>query len=362
MSSVKRDYYEVLGVDKKASTDEIKKAYRKIALENHPDKNPDNKEAEEKFKEATEAYEILSDETKRKNYDQFGFEGNNPNYQDFNNSAASRDFADLFNFFKNKRWKDFEEENIPRKGQSIRIHEYVSLKDLITNPKKTVKYKHLCLCDDCKGTGSTDGKKTTCDQCNGTGFVFRSQGFMTIRSTCPKCHGIGQVITSPCKTCNARGVVEKWDEVTITVPRGLPGETVDLLESKKGNISPGCYEPGDLYIRIHLNTDPIFTRQGNDIIATMNISLRQAVLGDNVIFENFDGTKISLKIKGNIQPGNTVRIKGKGLPIYNTSNFGDLYIRYNVQLPKKEDLSDASLTSLKNIEYNFQSGLISSDS
>ena len=181
---------------------------------------------------------------------------------------------------------------------------------------------------------------------------------MTLRSTCGKCGGTGQIISSPCSKCNGRGVVEKRDKVTITIPRGLPGETADLKEIGKGNITPECFEPGDLYIRLHIQDDPVFIRQGNDIIATLNISLQQAVLGDKVVFENFEGTKISLNVKGNIQPGDVVRLKGKGLPIYNTSAFGDLYIKYNVQLPKKEELSDKALTSLKNVEYNFQSTLI----
>ena len=362
MPSVKRDYYEVLGVDKKASPDEIKKAYRKIALENHPDRNPGNKEAEEKFKEATEAYEILSDETKRRNYDQFGFINPDGTYQDFNRSAAYRDFSDLFNSFSGFQdmFTGFNNQNSSRntRGQSIRVHEYITLKDLVTNPKKDVEYKHLCLCEDCKGTGSSDGKKSTCPLCNGTGFIIRQNGFMTLRTTCNRCGGSGQIITSPCRKCNSKGVIEKRDKVTITIPRGLPGETADLREVGKGNITPGDIEPGDLYIRLHLKDDPIFTRQGNDIIATLNISLQQAILGDKIIFENFDGTKISLNVKGNIQPGDVVRLKGKGLPIYNTSAFGDLYIKYNVHLPRKEELSDKALTSLKNVEYNFRSTLI----
>lgn len=361
----KRDYYEILGVDKKASADEIKKAYRKIALENHPDRNPDNKEAEEKFKEATEAYEILSDETKRKNYDQFGFADPNVGYQDFNSSAAYRDFNDIFSKFKSggfgNMFYGFEEgPPQPQRGQSIRIHEYVSLKDLVTNPKKDIKYKHLCLCEDCKGTGSADGQKPTCPSCNGTGFTIKKSGFMTVKSMCPRCGGTGQIITNPCKTCNAKGVVEKYDNVTITIPRGFSGETVDIKEIKKGNITPGCYEPGDLYIRLHLNPDPLYIRQGNDIIITLNLSLKQAILGDKVIFENYDGTKIALNVKGNIQPGDTIRLRGRGLPIYGTSDFGDLYIKYKVQLPTKENLDDKSATSLKNIEYECQSGLIPS--
>lgn len=365
MAETRKDYYEVLGVKKDASSEEIKKAYRSLALKYHPDRNPGDKEAEDKFKEITEAYEILSDESKRKNYDQFGFNGINGSYQDFNSSAAYRDFSDLFRNLRNsERFRDMfygfgdteAESPIPQKGQSIRVHTYVTLKDLTQDTQKNIEYKHLCNCKACNGTGSADGKRETCSVCGGRGFTLRQNGFMSIRSTCMKCGGTGQVITKPCTECNGNGVVTKYDTVTISIPKGVE-DSSELIMRNKGNENPGCTEPGDLYIRVHIQEDPIFTRQNNDLIAALNISFKQAILGDSITFENFDGEKILLKIREGTQPETIVRLKGKGLPVYNTDTRGDLYIQYRVRLPLPSELDDKSITSLKNIDYKVDETL-----
>ena len=361
MAGTQRDYYEVLGIKKDASSEEIKKAYRSLALKYHPDRNPGDKEAEDKFKEITEAYEVLSDETKRKNYDQFGFNGINGNYQDFNNSAAYRDFADLFRGFRgfSDLFSGFDGQDPappPQKGQSIRVHTYITLKDLTQNFQKDIEYKHLCKCVDCDGTGSADKKKETCSVCNGRGFTIRQNGFMTLRSTCATCGGTGQVITKPCTTCRGIGAIAKYDTVKVSIPRGVEDST-DLVLKNKGNETPGCLEPGDLYIKIHIEDDPIFTRQNKDLIAALNISFKQAIFGDSITFENFDGEKILLKVKEGTQPESVVRVRGKGLPIYNTDSRGDLYIQYRVRLPSSSELNDKSRTSLKNVEYNVKETL-----
>lgn len=338
----KRDYYEVLGVDKKASADDIKKAYRKIALKNHPDRNPDNKEAEAIFKEATEAYEILSDTDKRNNYDRYGFAGVDNN-QGFGN-AAYRDFSDLFSgmgfdMFDSMFNRRPRQQPQQVKGQSIRVNVDIPLSDFYKETTRTISYKHRVKCDTCNGTGSEDKKEMTCPQCRGTGMYTRMQGFMTFSSTCPNCNGTGKILTNPCKKCLGKGVVDKEDDITIKIPKDF-NEGNDLLIANKGNYVKGCYEAGDLYVRVNLANDGKFTKKSHDLLTEVSVSCIDAMLGSEVEIVLPDNEKIKVNIKKGIQPNDCIRVKGKGV-----LGKGDLYIKVGVSIPEnisKEDYEKLS--------------------
>ena len=333
----KRDYYDVLGVAKSSSKDEIKKAYRKLALKYHPDKTKGDKASEEKFKEASEAYHVLSDEKRKTNYDQFGhaaFEGAGGGGQgfggfDFNNSAFSDIFEDFFG--------DFGGERSPRRssnrGNDLRYDISINLEEAYKGLEKNVKYTTYKKCSSCSGSGAAKGSKPTkCSYCAGRGKVRSNQGFFTIQQTCPQCSGYGETIGTPCKNCSGNGKVQGNENVTVKIPRGVDDGTRIRL-SGKGEAGSKGGSNGDLYLFISIDNHNIFKRSEENLYYELPISFSDATLGTTVEVPSIDGGKSKIKIPAGTQHGKQFRLKGKGMPLLRRSLFGDLYIRIITQVP-----------------------------
>ncbi len=335
----KRDYYEVLGVGREASEEEIKKAYRKLALKYHPDRNPGNKEAEEKFKEATEAYEVLRDPQKRSQYDRFGHSGlkggfQGFDFQGFDLSDALRAFMRDFGGFG---FGDFFGERTAsrhglRRGPDLQVRLKLSLEGIAAGVEKTIKLKRFQRCPTCGGTG---GKLRTCPTCGGRGEVRRvSQGifgqFVNV-STCPTCGGEGRVIDQACSTCGGEGRVKAPSTVTVKVPAGVT--TGNYIPIKGGgDVGPRGGPSGDLIVLIEEKEHPNFQRQGDDLLLELPISIPQAVLGDQVEIPTLEG-RVNLKISAGSQSGMLFRLRGKGIPHLQHYGRGDLLVRIMVWIP-----------------------------
>jgi len=344
----KRDYYEVLGVSKTASQEEIKKAYRKLAVQNHPDKNPGDKAAEERFKEATEAYEVLGDEKKRAAYDQYGFagvdgqnQGYSRAYQDFSDlfsgGGFSSIFEDLFGFGGFSGGSARQRSAGPATGQSIRVNTEVDIHDITGEFKHEFTYAHQVACEACNGTGSKSGKKSmkTCPTCGGMGQIRQSSGFFSMQRTCPACGGRGQIIEDPCPSCRGTGTVRKNQTLRVKVPAGIESGT-DIILSGMGNAGPNGAPPGDLYVRINVKPDKYFVRQGADLFVQIPISMTQAALGLDIEIKNLMGEPVKVEIPSGVQNGKIVRVKGQGLPKYRNENSrGDLYVKFQIETPKR---------------------------
>ncbi len=341
----KRDYYEVLGVAKGASKEEIKKAYRKLAIENHPDRNPGDKAAEERFKEATEAYEVLSDDTKRQNYDNYGFAGVDGN-QGFG-GAAYRDFSDLFSGSFGDIFSDLfgfgggssrtRARSNPNVGQSIRVNIEVDLQDLMEDFKKEMTYSHQVACEACHGTGSANGtaSNVTCPTCGGVGQIRQSSGFFSMQRTCPTCGGRGFVIKDPCPNCRGTGTVRKSQTLKIKIPAGIESGS-DIIIPQMGNAVANCATPGDLYVRVNVRPHRYFVRSGEDLYVQIPISMTQAALGLDINVKNLKGETIKVSIPAGIQDGKIIRVKGQGLPRYRNQDYrGDMYIKVQIETPKR---------------------------
>ncbi|MBQ9539064.1 MAG: molecular chaperone DnaJ [Treponema sp.] len=342
----KRDYYEVLGLDKGADKEAIKKAYRKLAIKYHPDRNPGNKEAEEKFKEATEAYEVLSDDQKRPIYDQYGFaglegmggggQGYSHAFHDFQDIFGSGAFGDIFeNLFGGGGFGGFGSSRSRNNndGQSLRYDLELDFRDAVFGTKKDIRFSHRVACSHCKGSGGEPGSSSkTCSTCGGVGQVRRSSGFFQVQQTCPTCGGKGTVIDKPCKFCRGSGTEEKDSIVTITIPPGIDdGKRITI--PKQGDAGTNGGRPGDLIIVVHVRSDRCFERDGSDLYCAVPISLSQAVLGADVNVPTLDNRRITLKIPSGTSHGKMLRIKSEGVPISNTGRKGDLYVKVMVQFP-----------------------------
>jgi molecular chaperone DnaJ len=338
----KRDYYEVLGIQKGASKDDIKKAYRKLAVQYHPDKNPGNKEAEEKFKEATEAYEILGDDEKKQAYDQFGFagvEGMTGSGQGF--SSTFRGFEDIFGdfsgifdtFFGGTARSRGGRESGARPGANLRYDIEIPFKDAIFGTKVEIQYSRNESCPACKGTGAANGAgKKVCPTCQGSGQVRRSQGFFSMASPCPSCGGDGYIIEQPCKECGGSGTQKKRQKIMVTIPAGVEnGKRVVI--SRQGDAGPGGGPAGDLYVFIRVKAHEYFERQDLDLYCAVPISVTQASLGADIQVATLDGKKIKVKIPPGIQTGKLLRIRDEGVPV--AGRRGNLYIKLMVQIPAK---------------------------
>lgn len=351
----KRDYYEVLGVDKNASAEDIKKAYRKKAIQYHPDKNPGDKEAEEKFKEAAEAYEVLSDPQKRQRYDQYGFAGMGGaggfnGGQGMNMEDIFSQFGDLFeswgmgggghfsSFFGGQRGGGGQRV---RRGSDLRVRVHVTLEEIATGVDKKIRVKKLVPCQDCHGTGSADGSQgDVCPTCKGTGRIVRTQrgifGMMQVQDECPTCHGEGRIIKNKCPKCNGEGVVRAEEVIDIHIPAGVTGG-MQIPVHGKGNAAPNGGVPGDLLVLIEEEEHKDFVREGNDLVYNLLLDMPTAILGGQVIIPTLQG-EAKITITPGTQPGKVLRMRGKGLPIidqyarqYGT---GDMLINVGVYIPE----------------------------
>ena len=323
----KRDYYEVLGVDKSASADEIKKAYRKKAIQYHPDKNPGDKEAEEKFKEAAEAYEVLSNPDKRARYDQFGHAG-------VDGAAGAGGFGGFGGQGGQTRQRKF-------RGSDLRVKVKLNLKEISTGVEKKFKLKKYVQCSHCHGTGAEgDGGVETCPTCHGTGSVTRTQqsifGMMQTQTVCPQCGGEGKIIKNKCKECGGEGIVYGEEVVTVKIPAGV-AEGMQVTMNGKGNAGKHNGVAGDLLVLIEEEKHPELIRDESDLIYNLLLSVPTAALGGTVEIPTIDG-KAKIKIEPGTQPGKVLRLRGKGLPNINSYGYstgtGDLLVNVSVYIPE----------------------------
>jgi molecular chaperone DnaJ len=331
----KRDCYDVLGVTKSASKDEIKKAYRKLALKFHPDKTEGDKASEEKFREASEAYHILSDGKRKANYDQFGhaaFEGAGGGGQSsggFDTSSFSDIFEDFFSDFSGGS----SSGRSSNRGNDLRYDVSISLEDAYKSIEKNVKYTTYKTCSSCSGSGAAKGSKPVkCNYCSGRGKVRTNQGFFTVQQTCPQCSGYGETIGKPCSACNSNGKVQANENVTVKIPKGVDDGT-RIRVSGKGEAGSKGGSNGDLYLFISINNHDIFKRSEENLYYELPISFTDAALGTSVEVPSIDGGKSKIKIPAGTQHGKQFRLKGKGMPVLRRNIFGDLYIRIITQVP-----------------------------
>ena len=364
----KRDYYEVLGVGKNANADEIKKAYRKAAIKYHPDKNPGDKEAEEKFKEAAEAYDVLSNEEKRHRYDQFGYAGVGGAGQGGFGGGMSMDdifsqFGDIFGSFGGfSGFGGFGGGRGSRRvnrGTNLRVKVKMSLQEIATGIEKKIKVKKYVACQHCNGTGAKDGKSySTCSTCKGSGQVTRVQntilGAMQTTSTCPTCEGEGKIINEKCTFCNGEGVLMSEEVISINIPAGV-AEGMQLSLSGKGNAARRGGVNGDLIVLIEEEEHPELVRDGNDLLYNVFIGYPEAVLGETVEIPTIEG-KVKVKIEAGTQPGKILRLRGKGLPDVNGYGKGDLLAKVNVWIPKNLSKDEKKLVEKMKEAEGFKPG------
>ena len=338
----KRDYYEVLGVKKDATADEIKKAYRKLTKENHPDLHPGDKACEERFKEANEAYEILSDEEKRKKYDQYGHAAFDPNagfgaggFDGFGGFGGFGDiFSDIFGGFGGSTRSN---PNAPRRGESVRATVNISFEEAAFGCKKEVTVAKVETCPDCKGTGCAPGTTPEiCPDCKGTGSVTVSQrtpfGMMQSSTQCSKCRGTGRIIHQPCKTCRGMGAVRRQHKVEVNIPAGIDdGQTISKPGGGNAGVNGG--PAGDLLVSVIVRPHARFERDGTSVLLDQEISYAQAVLGAEVEVPTLDG-KVKLTIPEGTQPGAVFRLRGKGIPYLRGSGRGDQFVTVSIKVPK----------------------------
>ncbi|MFC1841856.1 molecular chaperone DnaJ [Candidatus Dependentiae bacterium] len=340
----KKDYYDILGVSKSASKEEIKKAYRKLALKYHPDRNPDNKKAEEKFKEAAQAYEVLSDDQKRKQYDQLGhagFEnmGAGPGGAGMNMDDIFSAFGDIFGDifgtgFKKTRKKDGPEA---RRGHDLHKTINITLKEAFTGTKQEIKYYRFFKCETCNGKGAKPGTSSqTCKKCNGTGQINMKKGFFMYSQTCYDCRGEGYTISDPCATCSGQSRVQKYDKFTVNIPKGI-FDGAELRISGKGDAGIYGGPSGDLFIQLNILPDKKFYRVQDDIEVHVMLTYPQLVFGSQIEIENIDGSKVSLKIPKGCPVGEKLIIPGKGFEKLRIKGQGDLVVITQCHIPKKLD-------------------------
>jgi molecular chaperone DnaJ len=334
----KRDYYDILGVNKSSSKDEIKKAYRSTAFKHHPDKNPGNKAAEEKFKEASEAYSILSDDSKKTNYDQFGhaaFEGGGGGGQGFggfDTSSFSDIFEDFFGDFSDGSRSSGRRSSGSR-GNDLRYDLSVNLEEAYKGLEKKIDYTTYKKCNGCSGNGAEPGSKPIkCDYCKGNGKIRSSQGFFTVQQTCPQCHGNGETIGKACKKCSGGGKVQSNESVSVKIPKGVDDGTRIRL-SGKGEAGTKGGGTGDLYLFISVQNHSLFKRSEENLFFELPVTYADAALGTTIEVPCINGTKVNIKIPAGTQHGKQLRLKDKGMPILRRSSFGDLYIRIIPEVP-----------------------------
>ena len=328
----KRDYYEVLNVNRDADEDEIKKAYRKLAIQFHPDKNPNDKAAEDKFKEATEAYEILRDTQKRQQYDRFGHAGLEGMGSDFGGFGVNLDdifsdvFGDIFGGFGGG-------QRTPKRGRSLQYNLDVTLEDVIRGKQVTIQVPRVETCPECDGSGAKKGTRAiTCPQCHGRGQVSQSQGFFTMSRTCPQCRGEGAIIQEPCSPCGGQGLVRNTRDIKLNIDKGV--DTGFKYQFRgEGEAGTNGAPPGDLFVVVNVAPHERFRRDRNDLITSARIPFVQAALGGKIEIEGIDGRE-ELNIPPGTQYGAQLRIPNKGVPHYKRSYSGDLVVEIEIETPK----------------------------
>ena len=362
MAEDKRDYYEVLGVDKSVNDDDLKKAYRKAAKKYHPDLNPGDKTAEQKFKEVNEAYEVLSDKEKRARYDQFGHAGVDPNFGAGGGGFGGGfggfgDFGDLGDIFGSIFGGGFggggrqRDPNAPRRGNDTSAAVNLSFEEAAKGCKKTVKVTKIDNCDDCKGTGCEKGTSAkTCPVCHGSGRVSSVQrtpfGQMQTQTVCNNCHGTGKIIDKPCHTCAGKGRIRHTVEKTVEIPAGIDdGQVLSVRGGGDAGVNGG--PSGDLRVAVNVRPHPIFERDGFDVYCEIPITFTEAALGAEITVPTLDG-KVKFQIHEGTQPGDEFKLRGKGIQRLNYVGKGDQYVKITVEVPK--DLSKEQKQKLKEFD------------
>jgi molecular chaperone DnaJ len=337
----KRDYYDVLGVNKSASPEDIKSAYRKLAVKYHPDKNPGDKSAEEKFKEASEAYGILSDKSKKENYDNFGHaafenggggQGGFGGFGGFNGSDFSDIFEDFFGDFGGGGRRSNRRSSSNR-GSDLRYDLSITLEEAYAGKKQNIQFSTSEKCNTCKGNGSKPGHSPDrCTYCGGNGRVRTNQGFFTVQQTCPQCAGSGEEITNPCNDCNGQGNKQTSKKLAVSIPQGVDDGTRIRL-SGKGEAGTRGGANGDLYLFINVKSHELFKRSDENLYFECPISIADAALGTTIEIPTIDGGKAKIKIPEGTQSGKQFRLKGKGMPYMRGSGDGDLFVQINTEVP-----------------------------
>ncbi len=333
----KRDYYEVLGINKNASADQIKSAYRKLAVKYHPDKNKGDKASEEKFKEASEAYHVLSNAERKQNYDNFGhaaFENGGGGRGGFGNFDFSSSFSDIFeDFFGEGFGGGRRSRRSNNRGSDLRYDLSITLEEAYSGKKQDIKFSTSEKCNTCKGSGSKPGTSaSSCSMCGGHGQVRSSQGFFTVQQTCPQCSGSGEQITNPCSECSGQGKRQASKRLSVTIPKGVDDGTRIRL-SGKGEAGTKGAGSGDLYLFINVYSHDLFKRSDENLFFECPISIADAALGTSIEIPTIDGGKAKIKIPAGTQSGKQFRLKGKGMPYMRGSGNGDLYIQVNTEVP-----------------------------
>jgi molecular chaperone DnaJ len=362
--ATKRDYYEILGVSKTAAVDEIKKAYRMMAIKFHPDKNPNDPTAEEKFKEAAEAYEVLSNTDKRQRYDRFGHQGMNGGFGGGNNMSMEDIFSQFGDIFG--QGSPFESffgggaggagRRPVRKGSNLRIKLKLNLEEIANGADKKIKVKRYVACQTCGGNGAKNGTSlSNCTRCNGSGqerrVVNTMLGQMVSTSTCSTCNGEGKIVTDRCETCHGEGRVTEEEVIPVKIPAGV-GEGMQLSMSGKGNVPQRGGMPGDLLIVIEEEPDEILKRDGNNVVYDLHINFADAALGTNVEVPTIEG-KVKIKIDPGTQSGKILRLKGKGIKDINGYNRGDQLVHINIWTPKNLTREETTLLERLRDSPNF---------
>jgi len=351
----KRDFYEVLGVAKGATADELKKAYRRLAMKHHPDRNPDDAEAEARFKEAKEAYEVLSDAQKRSAYDQYGHAGVEQNGMGGAGGMGGQGFGDIFGdvfgdiFGGGGRGR----QGGPYRGADLRYELSLSLEEAVLGHDAEVSFQSLKECSTCDGDGAKPGTdKKTCDTCGGVGQVRRQQGFFSVQQTCPDCRGEGRIIEDPCTECRGQGRVQQSRTLSVKVPAGVDtGDRIRL--SGEGEAGQAGGPPGDLYVEVRVMPHAVFERDGGDLSCKVPLAFTAAALGGEVKVPTLSG-EVSLKIPAGTQSGKVFRLRGKGVKQVRGGGPGDLYCRVDVETPK--ELTKEQKDLLEQFQASLASG------
>ncbi|MBR5381320.1 MAG: molecular chaperone DnaJ [Oscillospiraceae bacterium] len=355
----KRDYYEVLGLNKGASDDEIKKAYRRMAKQYHPDLNPGDKDAEAKFKEVNEAYDVLSDADKKSRYDQYGHAGVDPNFGAGGfgggfGQGMDFDLGDIFGSFFGGGFGGTRNKNAPRRGENIRVGVTVTFEEAAFGCDKTITVSRVEKCSDCSGSGCAPGTTAeTCSNCGGTGTVRQQQrtpfGVMQTQSDCPRCGGSGKIIHQPCKTCRGAGYARKQKKVSVKIPAGIDdGQTISLRG--QGSVGLNGGPNGELLITVNVKPHEFFEREGSSVLCGMNVSVTQAMLGCELEVPTLDG-KVKYDVPAGTQSGTVFRLRGKGIPSLRGAGRGDQYVTVNVVIPK--DLTEEQKELVRKLEESM---------